>query len=250
MRTIKTKTGEEILIDDDKFDIASKYIWQLKDSKRVVTYINGKRIALANVVFDLEPDQIIYHTNGNPLDFRKSQIKICKMNELGHIIGNTNVKHTHFKNVYYFARSNAWAVRIIKESKIIDGGHYHSQEDAAIAADYFILNHLGEKADRNFPELSYEAIKDKYNQLLDKHGHNSSEKKARSGQGMIRAKDKASPYVGVSKDKNKWAARIKYNKKTIHLGNFHSQEDAAKAYDKKALELYGDTAKLNFPDQQ
>jgi hypothetical protein len=246
MKIIKTKTGEEIFIDDDKFDIASKYIWQLKDSKRVITYINGKRIAFAKVVFDLGPNQIIYHTNGNPLDFRKCQIKICKMSELGHIIGNSNQKHSHFKNVYYFERSNSWAVRLIKDSTIIDGGHYYSQEDAAVVADYFILNYLGIKSERNFPELSYEVIKEKYNQILDQYGHNSSEKKARSGQGMIRANDKDSPYVGVSKDKGKWAARIKYNKKTIRLGNFDNQEDAAKAYDKKALELYGDTAKLNF----
>jgi hypothetical protein len=153
------------------------------------------------------------------------------MSELGHIIGSSNQKHSHFKNVYYFERSNSWAVRLIKDSKIIDGGHY--QEDAAVVADYFILNHLGDKSDRNFPELSYDVIKEKYNQIQDKHGHNSSEKKARSGQGLIRAKDKASPYVGVSKDKNKWAARIKYNKKTIRLGNFDNQED---------------TAKLNFPN--
>jgi hypothetical protein len=68
----------------------------------------------------------------------------------------------------------------------------------------------------------------------------------------------SSKYRGVSKrdryysgyKSDKWASQIVYNKKTIHLGNFNNQIEAAKAYDKKALELYGEFAQLNFPDMK
>lgn len=44
-----------------------------------------------------------------------------------------------------------------------------------------------------------------------------------------------------------YRAQIKYNKKIYSLGNFKNMTEAALAYDKKALELYGtEFAKLNF----
>jgi len=48
--------------------------------------------------------------------------------------------------------------------------------------------------------------------------------------------------VSWSKEKNKWRA---YSK-GIHLGYFIDKNDAAMAYDKKAKELFGEFAKLNF----
>lgn len=62
----------------------------------------------------------------------------------------------------------------------------------------------------------------------------------------------SSIYKGVSFHigKKKWTAQIKKDGKTICLGTFSNEVDAALAYDKKALELFGEYAKLNFsPDQ-
>ena len=48
---------------------------------------------------------------------------------------------------------------------------------------------------------------------------------------------------------NKWVAAICLKGKRMHLGCFGDEKDAAKAYDKKAKELFGEFACLNFPDQ-
>lgn len=40
-------------------------------------------------------------------------------------------------------------------------------------------------------------------------------------------------------------AQIQHNEKRLHLGSFKNPEDAAKAYDKKALELFGEFALTN-----
>jgi len=65
--------------------------------------------------------------------------------------------------------------------------------------------------------------------------------------GRIR-KNKSSHFKGVSLNKKlqKWDARIKKQGKQFCLGLFDSEFDAAKAYDAKAVELYGELACKNF----
>ena len=59
-----------------------------------------------------------------------------------------------------------------------------------------------------------------------------------------------SKYKGVrwSKGICKWRTRITQNDKFIHLGYFVNEKEAAKAYDKKAKELFGEFANLNFKE--
>jgi len=61
--------------------------------------------------------------------------------------------------------------------------------------------------------------------------------------------NRSSKYKGVCWHKNqkKWLARVYSNGVTYHLGSFKSQIAAAKAYDKKAKQLFGKFACLNFP---
>ena len=61
-------------------------------------------------------------------------------------------------------------------------------------------------------------------------------------------------YVGVYERKKvtrvSWVARITFKGESIELGSFGTEEEAARVYDKKALELYGKTARLNFPENK
>lgn len=55
-----------------------------------------------------------------------------------------------------------------------------------------------------------------------------------------------SKYHGVYYDRNYIKSSIQLNGKTIHIGNFKTEIDAAKAYDIKAKELFGEFAHINF----
>ena len=61
-------------------------------------------------------------------------------------------------------------------------------------------------------------------------------------------KNSSSKYKGIwwVKKNKKWRVRIRLNNKTIHLGYFKDETEAAKAYDSKAKELFGEFARLNF----
>jgi len=62
-------------------------------------------------------------------------------------------------------------------------------------------------------------------------------------------KTNKSGYKGVSfsSSHKKWYAIIKNNGKSLWIGGYDNKTDAAIAYDKKAIELYGEFARLNFP---
>ena len=57
---------------------------------------------------------------------------------------------------------------------------------------------------------------------------------------------RASKYKGVSRNGSGWIARIKKNGVCTRLGTYKDEEAAARAYDAKALEFYGDFAYTNF----
>jgi hypothetical protein len=61
--------------------------------------------------------------------------------------------------------------------------------------------------------------------------------------------DKTSRFRGVRfyASRGKWSAQIGVNLKSIHLGYFVDEEQAARARDAAALHYFGPTAQLNFP---
>lgn len=56
----------------------------------------------------------------------------------------------------------------------------------------------------------------------------------------------SSKFLGVSKFRNKWKAQISIENKTTHIGVFDNEEDAARAYDKEAVRVAGEFARVNF----
>ena len=55
-----------------------------------------------------------------------------------------------------------------------------------------------------------------------------------------------SEYKGVYRHRNKWHSEVVFKGKHYHLGFFESEIEAAKVYDAKALELFGEFAYTNF----
>lgn len=61
----------------------------------------------------------------------------------------------------------------------------------------------------------------------------------------------SSRYKGVHfrKDRNRWAAEIKVMYRTLKLGCFATELEAARAYDAAALQHFGEFARPNFPTE-
>ena len=74
------------------------------------------------------------------------------------------------------------------------------------------------------------------------HSQNMCNSRIRSG---------SSQYKGVCYERRsgRWVAHIACEGQSYHLGTFDSEIEAARAYDRKAIELFGQFARLNFPEE-
>ena len=59
-----------------------------------------------------------------------------------------------------------------------------------------------------------------------------------------------SGYKGVTKNRKAWIASIMKDRQYVYIGSFETPEEAAKAYDAKAVELFGDYALTNAQLQE
>lgn len=93
------------------------------------------------------------------------------------------------------------------------------------------------------------------NKIIDHVNHNSLDNrlanlrlvsKKENSRNTRPVRGSKSKYKGIYFTSGKWRAMIQYNNKKIHIGYFSSEEEAAQAYDVKALELFGEFGYLNF----
>ena len=114
---------------------------------------------------------------------------------------------------------------------------YLMQTPKGMVTDH-ILN--GEEFYRQYPELKYSGLLNiKSNLRVVTVQQNMMNSKSNVGS--------SSKYKGVywRKDCEKWHAQIMINGKQKHLGYFTSEEEAAEAYNKEAIKLFGEHALLN-----
>jgi Mg-chelatase subunit ChlI len=111
-------------------------------------------------------------------------------------------------------------------------GNFASEEDAARAYDCAAVQAHGPSAKRNFPGEPISVPPATVGE----------ERKQRSG----------SHYLGVSWNKasSSWRVQMTVQGKRKHIGYYASEEDAARAYDRAAVQLGSDAKKkLNFPGE-
>ena len=160
------------------------------------------------------------------------------------------VKNSKFVGVSFDTKRNKWAATITYRYKSHYLGRYDTEEEAALAYDNKALELYGITARRNFSKLTPKDTIKKFERIKANAPifQNNYLTKCQQGK-IIKRENKSSQYTGVTfkKKQNKWVSKICYFYKHYYIGQYTTEEEAARAYDKKAQELFGEKAKLNFP---
>lgn len=73
----------------------------------------------------------------------------------------------------------------------------------------------------------------------------SNIRKCSNAQNQMNCSARKKGYKGVHAHGKKWRAYIKKNQKSMNLGTFNTEIEAAKAYNEAATQLFGEFARLN-----
>lgn len=180
---------------------------------------------------------IVDHISGDTLDNRKCNLRVCNKTEntRNQTLIRKNTSISKFKGVRWHKRDLIWCAGIRVDTESIYLGQYDNPLEGAKAYDMAAIYYFGDFSRTNFPKENYTI--ERIQEFIKRNVHKPLPKGATG-------------FWGVTCVSNtKWTAHISIKNKSTYIGTFLNPEEAAKARDRKAMELYGDKAKLNFPKE-
>ncbi len=153
--TLNLPTGHTVIIDKDDVEKINQYKWHLvgyKDKqyaqstiKDPVNVLMHRFILCPPLGFDID------HINGNGLDNRKSNLRICTRSQnLQNQIRKSSNKTSQYKGVHFNKMKNKWIATIKKDGIATYLGSFTSEIKAATAYDKAANGLFGEFARLNF----------------------------------------------------------------------------------------------------
>lgn len=237
MKIIKTICGKDVLVDDEDYDYINLYDLHVNKNNYVICKPKKKykkmglfsSMALHKVL--MLPEKTgrsinVDHKDGNELNNQKSNLRVCTHQE-----NMFNRKlHSHskckYKGLAWKKSIQKYEVKIQLNKKCMYIGVFENEIAAANAYNYYAKLYFGEFARLNDVPYMPKEEWEKYSM----------------------SNKKSSKFRGVFWDKRtgKYVSQIWDGKRNIKIGEFDDEEEAALAYNKKALELKGDKAILNM----
>jgi len=125
------------LVDDEDFAPVSKYCWHVSQGYVVHSVTPLTKLRLHRVVMRPDKEQLVDHKNHNPLDCRKSNLRIATKadNNRNQILSSKRKAgaSSEYKGVYWHKRDQKWRAQIGLNYKRIMLGNFSSELEAARA---------------------------------------------------------------------------------------------------------------------
>lgn len=150
MNTIKlrNKNKEEYtIVDDDDYEKYKNKALYMTHNGYVRTSNYFSESTFARILMHCPKGKTVDHINGNQLDNRKSNLRICSMHQNDYNKKLYKSNKSGYKGVY--ATKKGWKAIIVHNRKPIKIGVYETKENAALAYNEYALEHFGEFARLN-----------------------------------------------------------------------------------------------------
>jgi hypothetical protein len=139
----------KVLVDDNDFELISKYHWHASKDKSVKATINGKKILLHRFLMDCPRHLEVDHIDGNRLNNMRSNLRLATSSQNKMNRGARKDCKSGYKGVSFHKPLNKWTARIMINDKYKHLGVYEDIMDAVKAYNHNALKYHGEFAKLN-----------------------------------------------------------------------------------------------------
>jgi hypothetical protein len=234
-KLIQLTQGKVAIVNDDDFERLNKFRWYFCKRYAVRDVIvNGKKetIYMHRLVTEAPDDLEVDHINGDGIDNRKENLRLCTHAENSRNRGRAKHNTSGHKGVWFSKQSNRFIAETRLNGKKIHVGSFKTAEEASEAYKAKALEVHGDFANIKNEIVSVNPVRDELKDLVPERNND-----AKSNTG----------YFGVNKSNcaNRFYVKITFNGECIKIGSFLSLYKAVEAYNAKASELFGEKAVLN-----
>ena len=147
MKTIPLTQGKVAVIDDDDLELVSKYNWYYLPNGYAANKTK-KTIYMHRLIAGTPDDMETDHINGDKLDNRRCNLRICTKQDNMRNRDKQNNNTTGYKGVYKTTGSEKWRAQIVINRKAKHLGLFDTREEAAQAYREAEKKYFGEFSNR------------------------------------------------------------------------------------------------------
>lgn len=139
--SLKLIRDKIVLVDKDDFLKYGKYKWTF--DKYAVRFVKGKKVYLHRLIMDCPKNMEVDHINGNELDCRKNNMRICTHAENSRNIKLRTDNTSGYKGVSWYKNYDKWLVRVFLNNKKIHIGYFENKNEAVTAYNEAAIKYHG-----------------------------------------------------------------------------------------------------------